>query len=145
MLIQHQAADGRHRLGHRGDVEDGVRRHGDVGGLVAPAIGVERDQLAVAGDGDDRAGDSPCRDVGLQRFANARQPLAGKADVFGFGAGQGVVGECGAGRQQAKRGRKNSDRHHRRLPVWALRPLIAATYGNARQQASGAGHSFLRG
>jgi hypothetical protein len=37
-----------------------------AGRLVAPAIGVERDQLAPAGNGDHCTRNSPGLDVGLQ-------------------------------------------------------------------------------
>ena len=92
LLIQHQRADRRHRLGHRGDVEDGVGGHGDIGRLVAAAIGVEHHELAAPGHRDDRAGNPAGLDVGFQRCLDPRQPLAGHADLFGFGAGQGIVG-----------------------------------------------------
>jgi hypothetical protein len=101
-LIKHQRADSRHRLGHRGDVEDGVGGHGNAGGLVAPAIGIEHDQSAVAGDRDHCARNPACFNVGFQRFADPRQPLAGEANFLGPGPGQGVFGEGCTGSQQAK-------------------------------------------
>jgi hypothetical protein len=122
LLVQHQGAHRRHRFGHRRDVEDGVGGHGDDGCLVAPAIGIERDQFAVPGNGDDRAGNASGLDVGFQGCADPRQPFAGEPDVFGLGARQGVIGEGRAGSEQAKRGRENFDGSHGRLPFGLFGP-----------------------
>ena len=56
LLMQLQAGDRRHRLGHRGDVEDRVRPHWRAGRLVEIAISLEMDELASPGDGKHSAG-----------------------------------------------------------------------------------------
>ena len=50
LLVEHQGAHCRHGFGHRGDVEDRVSGHGDAGGLVTPAIRIERNQFSVPRD-----------------------------------------------------------------------------------------------
>ena len=116
------------------------------------AIGIPADELVQfqctttvvsAGDGDDGAGNASGLDVGFQRCGNPRQPFAGQADVFGFGARQGIVGECGTGREQAKRGCKDADRHHGGLPFRALRPLLVGAEPMARQRERPALPSFI--
>jgi hypothetical protein len=115
---------GGHRLGHRGDVENGVSGHGDARRLVAPAIGVQRHQLAMARDRNHRAGNPARFDIGFQNGADARQPLRGETDLFRLGPGQGIVGECSGGRNhETQNGCENSDGNHGRLPVRALRPF----------------------
>jgi hypothetical protein len=44
---------------------------------------------------DHRAGNAAGLDVGLQRLADPRQPLAGEADLFRLCARQRIVGERG--------------------------------------------------
>ena len=44
----------------------------------------------------------------------------GKADLFGLGAGQRIIGECGTANQQAKRSCEDSKRNHGRLPLGSL-------------------------
>ena len=102
LLVEHQGADRRHRLGHRGDVEDGVgghRRH------RPPCRASHRRRAPPACRGGRWR--SPRRECGPHRYrpsacADPRQPLAGEADVFGLGAGQGIVGKGGGGSEQAK-------------------------------------------
>src|ERR1700737_297784 len=90
--------------------------------MATPARGIERHQFAGPGDGDDGSGNTSGLDVSLQRRADPRQPLTGEADVFGLGARQGVIGERGAGGEQAKRGRENSNGSHGRLPFGLFGP-----------------------
>ncbi len=116
-----------HRLGHGGDVEDGVGGHGDVGRLVAEAIGVELHELAVTGDRDDRAGNPPRIDVRLQHAVDPRQPLAGEPDLLGLGTGQRIFGKGGAGSKQPKCACEQSHRFHECLPFWPLSgPVISS-------------------
>jgi len=71
---------------------------GMLAALVAPAIGVQRHQLAAPRDRNHGAGTPPRIDIGLQRLADPRQPLAGEADLCRFCARQGIVSErAGAG------------------------------------------------
>jgi hypothetical protein len=102
----------------------------------------------MPGNGDDGAGNPSGLDVSLQRGADPCQPLAGEADVFRLGARQAIIGESGAGSEQAKRGRENSNGSHgRRLPFGLFGPLmfIGEAYGNARGEASGASIRFRGG
>ena len=64
--------------------------------------------------------------VNEEIFDEPRQPLAGEADILGFGARQRVGGERGTGSEQAERGRDNLDGSHGRLPFGLSGPYCLA-------------------
>jgi hypothetical protein len=57
--------------------------------LSRQPVGIERHQFAAADDGDDGAGDASGLDIGLQRGADPREPLAGMPTSSGFARGKG--------------------------------------------------------
>ena len=71
------AGDG---LGHGVVAEDGVLRHGHAAGKVLYAVGAVVDDLAVAGEDGDRAGEFLFVDDALDKSVQALQPFGRKAD-----------------------------------------------------------------
>ena len=112
LLIKHQGAYGRHRFCHRRDIENGVRRHRESTRLVAPAVGIQRHQLAAPGDCDHRARYAAGLDIGFEHRADPGQPFAGEPDLFRLAARQGVIGQSGAGSEHANRGREYLSHGH---------------------------------
>ena len=101
LLGQRQRADGDHRLGHRRQLEDRVGRRRHAARLVGEAERLEVDELALARDRDDGAGDAVALDLAGEEGLDAAQPLARHADALGRGAGKrlGVRGS-GAGERE---------------------------------------------
>jgi hypothetical protein len=61
------------------------------------ADGFVENQAAMAGDGDNRAGQLAGFDLGVQRGDDPGEPRGGHADCFRFGARQRVFVCCGSG------------------------------------------------
>jgi hypothetical protein len=66
----------------------------------------------LASDRDHGAGNPARLDVGIQRGADARKPLAGEAGLLGLCARQRVFGKGGGRCEQAQRTRDCSDGQH---------------------------------
>jgi hypothetical protein len=86
LLIKHKGSHRGHRLGHRCNIENRVRRHRDSARLVAPAIGIQRYQFAAPCDRDHRAGYAARLDIGFEHRADPGQPFAREADLFRLAA-----------------------------------------------------------
>jgi hypothetical protein len=74
-----------HRLGHGIDAEDLVLRHGLTGLEAGLPVGLELDDLAVAGEQRGHAGDPAVRDDLGHGVVQALQPRAVEADGFRAG------------------------------------------------------------
>ena len=90
-LDEDHRGDARDRLGHRVDAEDVVGLEG-VLVLDAPAVGVPVYDLAAAGDQRHDAGRAFVVDELLHGRADAREDLAGEADLLGGGGGEVLGG-----------------------------------------------------
>ena len=84
-LHEHQHGGAGDRLGHRVDAEDRVELHRFAGLDVRHAALPEMHDLAPAGDERDDARQLLLVHIALHRCVDARQPLAGKPQVFWFG------------------------------------------------------------
>ena len=81
---QHHQRRGHDRLGHRREGEDRVLLHRLVLFLVAPALRLEVDDLALARDQRHRAGNLVGVDVVLDEGVDALEPLRRHADRLGL-------------------------------------------------------------
>ena len=72
-LDQHHDRHRGHRLGHRGDAEQGVALHRRLGGDIAPADDIDVHHLAAAPHQRDRAGEQVVVDHPLDRRRDLRQ------------------------------------------------------------------------
>ena len=83
VLDQHHGGDRDQRLGHRIDAKDGIQRHRLAFILVLEARGVGIDELALARDQHDRAGEFAIGNAFLERIVDAAELLFGHSDLLG--------------------------------------------------------------
>ena len=91
-LVERQGRNRGKRLGHRRDAEDRVGGHPHAGRPVSVAERFEVDQLALAGDGDDRTGKPAGSDVGVEHAADRRETIGRHARLIGTSARQRIAG-----------------------------------------------------
>jgi hypothetical protein len=83
VLDQDHRGDRDHRLGHRVDPEDRVEPHGVGAPGIAGAQRARADELALAGDQHDCAGQLPVLDLLLERARDPREPRRRHSARFG--------------------------------------------------------------
>ena len=81
VLDQHHGGDRDERLGHRIDAKDGIQGHRLAFILVLEARGVGIDELALARDQHDRAGEFAIGNAFLERIVDAAELLFGHSDL----------------------------------------------------------------
>ena len=96
-LDEHHHGDARDGLGHRGEPEEGVARHGSAGRPVAEPEGLEESDFALARDQDYRPG----HDAGLD------VPVGGRGEAGELGARQAHRLRRGRARQDVRALRDN--------------------------------------
>jgi hypothetical protein len=104
-LDEHHHGDAGHRLGHRGDAEEGVLRHRLLRFEVHQAMRLEVDDPSAPGDERHGAGDLAGVDVALDRIVDPRQPLRRHARLFellGLTGRRAVGGERRHGKQTGR-------------------------------------------
>ena len=111
VVHQDHGGDAGHRLGHRRQPEDRVRRHRLFRLGVGEPGGAEGGDLPLAGDQHDAAGDPSLLDRRLEQFVDPGELLGGQPDRLGVGPGQ-VVGPRAPARRA---GAKSTSRNHRTL------------------------------
>jgi hypothetical protein len=99
-FIQRERADAHHHLGHRGELEDRVERHGLVRRLVEEAVRAVMNQPAIARNGHHRAGDAFGGDLALEESVDARESFLGKARAVRRDRRQRLR-ECDAGNEKS--------------------------------------------
>jgi len=84
-----------HDLGHRGQWEHRIQRHGHAGHRVARAIGAVMNQPALTGDRQDRAGQALGRNLARKEGVDGSDACGTDAMGLGVAGRQGVCGHEG--------------------------------------------------
>ena len=122
---EHQGDERHHRLRHRVDAKDRIRRHRRAGGAVAVAPHPPHHDLAAALDMQHGARHRAARDLDVEEIVDPRQARAGKAgDVRHLGVdahGSCVLFTAGHDRAFRKPAKRISPSGHGPWPLSSLR------------------------